>query len=256
MKIEHIKKLKSGKYKIDLENGTSISLYDEVILKYNLLYHKEIDLSLLNELDQDNLFYNLYNKVLKYVLYKVRSENEIQEYMNKLDISLENQNRIMDKLKQNNLLNDNTFIQSFVSDKVHLSNEGPNKIKNELLKHKVDQHRVEEELQKYEDSVFEEKLRKMIEKKVSSNHSKSLYMMKQNLLNYFVNLGYDYDMILLNLNSIQLDNQKVIQKEYQKLFQRLSKKYQNEELNYQIKNRLYAKGFSTDEIQNVIKNGD
>ena len=188
MKIEHIKKLKSGKYKIDLENGTSISLYDEVILKYNLLYHKEIDLSLLNELDQDNLFYNLYNKVLKYVLYKVRSENEIQEYMNKLDISLENQNRIMDKLKQNNLLNDNTFIQSFVSDKVHLSNEGPNKIKNELLKHKVDQHRVEEELQKYEDSVFEEKLRKMIEKKVSSNHSKSLYMMKQNLLNYFVNL--------------------------------------------------------------------
>ncbi len=256
MKIEHIKKLKSGKYKIDLENGTSISLYDEVILKYNLLYHKEIDLSLLNELDQDNLFYTLYNKVLKYVLYKVRSENEIKEYMNKLDISLENQNRIMDKLKQNNLLNDNTFIQSFVSDKVHLSNEGPNKIKNELLKHKVDQHRVEEELQKYEDSVFEEKLRKMIEKKVSSNHSKSLYMMKQNLLNYFVNLGYDYDMILLNLNSIQLDNQKVIQKEYQKLFQRLSKKYQNEELNYQIKNRLYAKGFSTDEIQNVIKNGD
>ena len=256
MKIEHIKKLKSGKYKIDLENGASISLYDEVILKYNLLYHKEIDLSLLNELDQDNLFYNLYNKVLKYVLYKVRSENEIKEYMNKLDISLENQNRIMDKLKQNNLLNDNTFIQSFVSDKVHLSNEGPNKIKNELLKHKVDQHRVEEELQKYEDSVFEEKLRKMIEKKVSSNHSKSLYMMKQNLLNYFVNLGYDYDMILLNLNSIQLDNQKVIQKEYQKLFQRLSKKYQNEELNYQIKNRLYAKGFSTDEIQNVIKNGD
>ncbi|MBD9085398.1 hypothetical protein EGP64_01875 [bacterium] len=256
MKIEHIKKLKSGKYKIDLENGTSISLYDEVILKYNLLYHKEIDLSLLNELDQDNLFYTLYNKALKYVLYKVRSENEIKEYMNKLDISLENQNRIMDKLKQNNLLNDNTFIQSFVSDKVHLSNEGPNKIKNELLKHKVDQHRVEEELQKYEDSVFEEKLRKMIEKKVSSNHSKSLYMMKQNLLNYFVNLGYDYDMILLNLNSIQLDNQKVIQKEYQKLFQRLSKKYQNEELNYQIKNRLYAKGFSTDEIQNVIKNGD
>lgn len=256
MKIEHIKKLKSGKYKIDLENGTSISLYDEVILKYNLLYHKEIDLSLLNELDQDNLFYTLYNKVLKYVLYKVRSENEIQEYMNKLDISLENQNRIMDKLKQNNLLNDNTFIQSFVSDKVHLSNEGPNKIKNELLKHKVDQHRVEEELQKYEDSVFEKKLRKMIEKKVSSNHSKSLYMMKQNLLNYFVNLGYDYDMILLNLNSIQLDNQKVIQKEYQKLFQRLSKKYQNEELNYHIKNRLYAKGFSTDEIQNVIKNGD
>ena len=65
MKIEHIKKLKSGKYKIDLENGTSISLYDEVILKYNLLYHKEIDLSLLNELDQDNLFYTLYNKVLK-----------------------------------------------------------------------------------------------------------------------------------------------------------------------------------------------
>ena len=101
-----------------------------------------------------------------------------------------------------------------------------------------------------------EKLEKLIQKKMACNKTKSIFAMKQKLLNYLINLGYDYDMILLNLNSIQLDNQKVIQKEYQKLFQRLSKKYQNEELNYQIKNRLYAKGFSTYEIQNVIKNGD
>ena len=54
MKIQKIKKLKSGKYKLELEDGTSIQLYDEVILNHNLLFHKEIDSELFSQIDKEN----------------------------------------------------------------------------------------------------------------------------------------------------------------------------------------------------------
>ena len=38
MKVNSIKKLSSSKYKIELDNGEKINLYDDVIIKNNLLY--------------------------------------------------------------------------------------------------------------------------------------------------------------------------------------------------------------------------
>ncbi len=252
MKIQKIKKLKSGKYKLELEDGTSIQLYDEVILNHNLLFHKEIDSELFSQIDKENSYYYNYYKVLKYVLYKMRSRYEIEEYMTKQDISIEDQNKILEKLEKNNLLNDSLFIKSFISDKVHLSNDGPNKIKNELLKYKMEESEIEEILQEYDDKIFEEKLEKLIQKKMACNKTKSIFAMKQKLLNYLINLGYDYDSIIQKLDHMKGDNNLIIKKEYDGLFRKLCKKYEGEELKYQIKNRLYQKGFSSDDINQII----
>jgi len=63
MKIENIKKLNSGKYKIELDDKNKIITYDDVILKHNLLYHKEVDTDKLNELNIDTKYYDVYNKL-------------------------------------------------------------------------------------------------------------------------------------------------------------------------------------------------
>ena len=40
LKIEKYKKMINGKYKLFLDNGHEVILYEEVILKYELLLHK------------------------------------------------------------------------------------------------------------------------------------------------------------------------------------------------------------------------
>ena len=45
----------------------------------------------------------------------------------------------------------------------------------------------------------------------------------------------------------------IIQKEYKKLFNKLSKKYETPDLEYQIKMRLLQKGFTSEEINNIKK---
>ena len=57
------------------------------------------------------------------------------------------------------------------------------------------------------------------------------------------------------ITQLNTDNT-IIKKEYEKLFNKLSRKYKDKELYSQIKNKLYQKGFSYDEINNYIKTVD
>ena len=67
MKIIKYTKKSANKYNILLENQESISLYSDLILKYNLLILKEIDNNTLEAIKKDNLKLELYYKTLKYL---------------------------------------------------------------------------------------------------------------------------------------------------------------------------------------------
>ena len=55
MKIIKYEKKGNNKYKIHLENNESINVYEDVIIKNNLLYKKELDRKLLEKIDDDTL---------------------------------------------------------------------------------------------------------------------------------------------------------------------------------------------------------
>lgn len=249
MKINKIKKMKNGRYKIELDNNEKITLYEDVILENNLLFKKEIDNDILNKLNIDNEYYDIHNKVLKYISTKMRSELEINKYLDKYQIT--NKEDIINKFKNMNLINDELFVRAFISDKINLTSMGPYKIKNELLNHNIEEHLIDNELSKYDESIFIDKLKKIIDKKIKTNN-KSEYMFKSKMQMELRNLGYDPNTVNNVLGTCKVDNN-VISKEYDKLYKKLSRKYSDQELFYQIKNKLYIKGFKTDEINEEIK---
>ena len=76
-------------------------------------------------------------------------------------------------------------------------------------------------------------------------------MIKQKLINYFTNKGYERQMIIEIIDNNQTTNNKIIKKEYDKLYNKLQNKYNEYELEKIIKQKLYQKGFSIDEINNI-----
>ncbi len=249
MKIDKIKK--SGKkYKIVLENGTEIRTFDDVIINYNLLYHKEIDDVLLNKILKDNAYYEVYNKVLNLISKKIRSEKEINEFLDKYDVD---KNKIITKLKSINLINDKLFAKAYISDKINLSNEGIDKIKNDLLKHNIDLNIIEEELSKIDDDLIDKKIIKLINKK-TKNSKYTGVKLKYKVVNELINLGYDKYKIIEIYDSLDIKNDNLIVKEYDKLYKQLSKKYSGKELEYKINTKLYNKGYTKEEIDNIQKN--
>ena len=250
MKIEKIKKLSGGKYKISLEDGNSITTYEDVILDEKILYKKELSDDEILNIENRNIYYKAYNDSVKYILKKLRSELEIKKYLIKKNIEEKNINDIINKLKNNKLINDDLYYKTYISDRIRLSNDGPLKIKNELILNNIDLNKIDNEIENYNEMIYN-KLSKLIEKKIKTVKG-SEYFIKQKIINYFINLGYDKNMIVSILENVKVDTSEALIKDYKKIYSKLSKKYNDNELNYKIKNNLFQKGYKIDEINKIL----
>lgn len=251
MKILKIKKLNNGKYNIKFDNMDEIVVYDEVILSENLLLNNIVDANKLEKINSENLFYKVYNKVLKYVTRSIRSEKEIDEYIKKNDL-IDYSSRIKDKLNSCNLINDENYLKAYVYDRVNLSMDGPYKIIRNLKQQNIDENIVYDEVMKYKEE-FDLKLEKLMKKKINLNKNKSKSVLRQKLLYYFIDLGYESDKISYYFDQNYVENSSVIQKEYDKLYKKYYLKMPEDELEYFIKNKLYSKGFNKNDIEKIRK---
>ena len=253
MKIKKIKKLSSNKYKIDFIDAESIITYDNVILENNILLKKEIDSDTYIKISNQNSYYDIYSKAVKYIVTKLRSEKEIREYLKKYTSEEKLIDKIVTQLKHEGLLNDNRYIKAFIEDKINLTTWGPYKIEKELEKLDMDMEVVKSTLGKYDENIFIEKIKKIISKKESSNKKDSLYIMRQKLERDLYDLGYSSDMIREYISNTSVNETEIIKKETEKLYKKLSSRYDNQTLYYQLKQKLLQKGFSIDSVNNILE---
>lgn len=252
MQINKIVKMKDNKYKI-IVDGESIVTYDNVILENDLLYKKSIDNNLYKKILLDTSYYDIYNKTVKYILKRRRSEKEIRKYLNKFDISNNDIERIINKLKDVRLINDREYCKAYINDKLYLSKEGINKIKEDLIGEDISIDVIEEELKNIDESLFNERLEKLIIKKINSNKKYSNSYLKQKIMSEMIGLGYNKDIILNILeNNLKSDNG-ILEHEFNKVYDKLKSKYNGYELENKVKQKLMQKGFSVGEINILLQ---
>jgi len=240
MKILKYKKYGKNRYKVILEDNEEIVLYEDIILKYNLLLTKEIDN--IDDILNDNNKYELYDKVLSYINKRIRCESEIRSYLKKYTSDSNIINNIVDKLYKNKLINDSLYIKSYIHDKINFTNDGPIKIKNDLLKLGFDNYNIEDNLVEFNDKLQKEKIDNYISKYLKSNN-KSLYSFKQKMLLNLISLGYEKELIVSRLNKVYFNDNESLEKDKEKIRKKYSKKYSGYELDNIIKRKLYEKGY-------------
>lgn len=243
MKIIKYKKLSASKYKVFLEDGSNVILHENIIIKYNLLITKNINETDMEEIIRDNNNYLVYDLALKYISTKMRCEIELREYLKKKNIENNEIEILIKKLKENGFINERLYAKSFISDKVRLSGYGPNKIRNELLNLNINKDIIEEELSNYPKEEILTNLEKLIDKKIKNNKNYGENILRQKIISDFLNKGYNKEDIVEILNSKNLSDDNLYEKEYKKLYDKYSKKYPKEQLEYIIKQKLYQKGF-------------
>lgn len=251
MIIKKIEKLKNNRYKILFDNEY-ITTFEDVIIDNNLLYNKEISEELYNKMIKDTEFYNIYDKVIKYILKKRRSEFEIKQYLNKFSLESEEHYRIITKLKNSNLINDSEYCKAFINDSIYLSNKGLNKIKSELMNQNISIKIIEEELKNVDIEYLNNKLEKLIQKKINLNKNYSQVYLKQKILKDLLNLGYERDKIIELINSNKMEDADILKREFNKIYKKLLNKYSSYELYNLIRKRLLIKGFNINEIDELI----
>ena len=163
-------------------------------------------------------------------------------------------NSIIKKLEQEKYLNDEKYIEYFINDAIKFNTDGPSKIKQKLLLKGVEENKIELYLGNINAEIWQEKIKKIIEKKIKGNHRDSESLLKNKLMNYCLEKGYSKDLInpLINDLEIPRDNT-ILLKEKEKLQRKLERKFKGESLTYQIKIKLYQKGFNKKEIEEALK---
>ena len=240
MKILKYEKVGKNKYKVFLDSGDILTLYEDIILKYELLLTKEIDDKEL--IEKENNKYELYDRVLGYISKRIRCESEIRTYLKKYTNDLEYIDTIINKLYDKKLLDNELYIKSYIHDKMNFTNDGPLKIKKNLEDLDMDAYLIDDLLIEFNSKLQLEKINNYVEKKLKNN-TKSLYTFKQKMLVNLINLGYYKEDIVSVLDKVNFNDSLEREKEIEKLRKKYSKKYEGKELEYFIKRKLYEKGF-------------
>ena len=253
MKIVKFKKVKNNQYEILLKDGNILKLYDDVILKYNLIIEKNIPDNIIYEIVKYNSSLDAYYIVLKYLNNKMHTKLEIQKYLEKKEFSDVIIKDTIDKLEKNKLINEIDYLKAFVNDQIKFTHNGPHKIANKLYTLGIEKESVYSYLANVDDNIWNDKIKKLIDKKIKSNKNYSEIVLKNKIVQFIINEGYDRDMItsiLKNYNN--LSNPDILIKEYNKQKKKLSKKFDGEALEFQIKMKLKAKGFNLEDMKKCL----
>jgi SOS response regulatory protein OraA/RecX len=163
--------------------------------------------------------------------------------LKKKEISTSIINKTVKLLYDNNFLNEDLYLKSYINDRINLSNDGPLKIKRDLLKLGLKEEDIIDRLNTISSDIWLDRIDTIVSKKIKGNSKYSSYMLKSKVLLNLTNLGYYKEDILSILNRYDIIDSDIYLKEKEKAYKELSKKYSGYELEQKINARLYRKGF-------------
>ena len=140
-----------------------------------------------------------------------------------------------------------------MTDSINLSSHGPNYILYSLKKLGLKENDIISELSKINEDIWLTRIDNIIDKKYKMNkYGMNFYLFKKKIKAYLIQDGYSSELINRVLESKEFSENNNIEIEAQKTWNKLSQKYTGDELVFRLKNKLYSKGFTQDEINNVL----
>jgi len=135
---------------------------------------------------------SFFDKVLKFLSFRPRSEFEINEYMLRKGWDEETRKKIMEKLKNLQLIDDEAFARQWLASRTHFRPEGRSLVKKELRKKGIKREIIDQLLQEERSSATEEMLaEKYARKKMERLKSLPVLVAKRRLFSALLMRGFD-----------------------------------------------------------------
>lgn len=261
--ISRITKQKKNKnrYNIYVLDGRQekylFSVNEDILIKFHLKKGMKLKETEIESLLEKESVYQHYLLAIRFLNYRMRSELEVHDYLLEKGVYQEHISIIIERLKQENLLNDKSFAESYVRDRMHITDKGPVLIKNELKLKGVSDRFIEEAIKQYTFSLQYDKAMKWVQKKVKQTRKMSMQKQKVTLQRGLVQKGFTNDVIdevIANSNIEQSEKEEwnAIIYHGERLYNRYRKKFSGHKLQDKVKESLYRHGFKIETINKFI----
>lgn len=252
--IESIKK-KGKKYNIIFQDGESLELFEEMILKYHLLRSKIVlDEMILEQIKLDNLQYEAIERGLKY-LAGLHTKKEVVTYLKKY-YTHEISQYATDRIASMGYLNELRYAEVYLLGAIR-KEYGPIVITKDLQEKGISTDIIETVLKQYSEEMQLDAMEQLSIKFIKNKKNKSNRQLTEELKQHLQYRGYPLSLakdVMLRLQSTleHRDEEAVLKKELEKTTRKYQQKYQGKELNTKIIHSLLQKGYDLSKIKQAL----
>lgn len=217
------------RYNIFLDDKFAFGIDEDTLIQLSIKKGQEVDEKQLAKFLQKSEQGKLYQKVLRFLELRLRSEKEVKDYLwRKINVGkprrfLEDRPEaqttdeqiqpVLDRLKQHNYLNDLEFARWWIEQRSLSSKpRGDRLIRLELRQKGISEEVIKEVLEAAkvesanQDGEDETPLQKLIKKQWLKYKSLPLFEAKNKLIRYLLSRGFDYQEIKATLSKDELSS--------------------------------------------------
>lgn len=199
-KIESQKKNKD-RVNIYVNNEFFMAIYAELVYSFNLKKGIEVDENKLKKLLKDEMYIKAKNKALNILSKADQSEKKIKEKLSS-EFEEDTIDKVIDFLKRNNFINDDTLAQKIVNTSVNLNKCGKNKIKQNLYIKGIDKNSIDDALSEIDDNIEYENAMYLAKKRYNRVKNEDKRKIYQKISQHLAYKGFNYDIIKRVLNKL------------------------------------------------------
>ncbi len=196
MKIEKIISKNDKNVIVHLENGEKLFLAKEVVLKNALRKGDNISDDLSSFLIKENRLFFIRQRAFSYLGRRPHSRFELFSKLRAKNYDSDLINSVLNELESKNYLNDYEFALAFARDKQKFKHLGTYRIKNELIKKRVNREIIEQVIAE----IFPEgnDIKEAVYHLNKKIKNKSGYLLnddsvKDKLLSFLIRKGFDFE---------------------------------------------------------------
>ena len=244
---------KAGRYNIYLNGKFAFPVSEEVLVKYRLLKGSELDdqqVALVKKADHQS---RVYSRALDYLSYQPRTAAEMTKKLTDLEATPEQISTVMERLKDERLVDDRQYAKSYVRTMVHTSLKGPRVISQKLHQKGVSPLDIEDGLAEFPPEQQETNARKLAHKLYRRYHRQAARQRRQKVEQALVVQGYGFDLARQvaaeTAPSVSADEQHELLVNAAEKAWRKYRRFADRDREQRVLHRLYAQGFDLDEAR-------
>lgn len=243
---------------IDQGNGEEygFSVDTDILIKYKLKKGLEINTEELQEVLYEDEIKKGFNRSLQFLSFRMRSVNEVAEYLKKNEYEERVIAQVIKKLKEYNYVDDAEFAKMFVRTRKNTTSKGTGLITRELVQKGVGNKEIEQALQEFPHEEQVEAAAAFAQKKSNQAKGISNHERKNKISQQLLQKGYSWEVIELALQSVDMQSSDEEEKEallkHAIKAHRRYKKFSGMQYKNKMKQHLYGKGFPIALIEEVL----
>lgn len=232
MDIKKVEALKDNMFNVSLSDGSSFRVHEESLIKYRLVSGRALDDAEIAEISESVIRDEAYIKALKYISYKLRSQYEVEAYLEG-DYSKKVIDEAVERLKSEGYINQEHYARAVANTMMNTTDKGPLSLERELRQHRLNDDLIRRSTTEFDEAVDPERMNRIKEKELR-RHKGSYRQFTMKLREKLITKGY----MIHHIEMIDFDDAFDETRFFEKDFEKYYNKYRQKESGYKLKVKL------------------